>query len=75
LKNGDRMFGYVDRYSTSENVKEADLYLVGPGLTWIRAPEKGSPGSGKTVRLDEWDGLYVRANEISWLRLAYKPTE
>lgn len=79
LKNGEQLYGYVDRYSTADPDKSPDLYLVGSGLTWKRSlpsVELGTAPAVKTVALDDkWSGVHVSASEISWIRLSYEPRD
>ena len=73
LKSGDRVFGYVDRFSVTSSPEEGELYVVGPDLTWIRATAEGVPSAGPLPLSPDWDGVHVTASEIAWLRVAYKP--
>jgi hypothetical protein len=74
LTGGERVSGYVDRFSVGKDPDKADMYLVGPGLFWRPAPVPDSAVEPEAVRLDpDWDGLYIRASSVSWIRLKHKP--
>lgn len=75
LKDGDQLYGYVERYSLADPQDSPDLYLVGSGLTWRHIhPQRDAPAERRG--LDEsWDGIYVPSSEIIWIRVAYLPSE
>jgi hypothetical protein len=76
LTSGGRVFGYVDRYSAGLGTDEGELFVVGPGLTLVRPPREDADAQPEQLSLDgKWDGIHIRASEISSVRLHYKPKE